>query len=77
MDNKVVFIVSKALIESGYITAKFNFRGVGASEGYHADGIGEVNDVLAVTQFVRQYYDKNNDLPLLLAGFPLVELSKS
>ncbi|MCO6432985.1 alpha/beta hydrolase [Nitrosomonas nitrosa] len=69
MDNKVVFIVSKALIESGYITAKFNFRGVGASEGHHADGIGEVNDVLAVTQFVRQHYDKNNHLPLLLAGF--------
>lgn len=69
MDNKVVFIVSKALIESGYVTAKFNFRGVGASEGHHADGIGEVNDVLAVTEFVRQHYDKNNDLPLLLAGF--------
>jgi uncharacterized protein len=69
MDNKVVYILSKALIESGYITAKFNFRGVGASEGKHADGIGETEDVLAVTQFVRQHFDEPSGLPLLLAGF--------
>lgn len=69
MDNKVVTILSKALVESRYLTAKFNFRGVGASEGKHAKGIGEVEDVLAVTQFVRQHYDQSNRLPLLLAGF--------
>ena len=57
MDNKVVYILSKALIESGYITVKFNFRGVGASEGNHAEGIGEVEDVLAVTQAIRHQYD--------------------
>ncbi|MDV6345460.1 alpha/beta hydrolase [Nitrosomonas sp. Is37] len=70
MDNKVVYILSKALIESGYITVKFNFRGVGASEGNHAEGIGEVEDVLAITQAIRHQYDIiPYQLPLLLAGF--------
>lgn len=70
MDNKVVYILAKALIEAGYITVKFNFRGVGASEGNHAGGVGEVEDVLAVTQFAREQYDLALDqLPLLLAGF--------
>lgn len=70
MDNKVVHILSKALIEEGYITVKFNFRGVGASEGKYADGTGEVEDVLAVTQSIRHRYDlKPHQLPLLLAGF--------
>ncbi|SDH00023.1 alpha/beta hydrolase [Nitrosomonas sp. Nm132] len=70
MDNKVVYILSKALLESGYLTVKFNFRGVGASEGSHAEGIGEIDDVLAVTQSTRHQYDIESDhLPLLLAGF--------
>lgn len=70
MDNKIVYILSKALIEAGYITVKFNFRGVGASEGNHAKGIGEVEDVLAITQSIRRQYDITpNHLPLLLAGF--------
>ena len=70
MDNKVVYILSKALLESGYLTVKFNFRGVGASEGNHAEGIGEIDDVLAVTQSIRHQYDIEPDhLPLLLAGF--------
>jgi alpha/beta superfamily hydrolase len=70
MDNKVVYILSKALIESGYITVKFNFRGVGASEGNYAEGIGEVEDVLAVAQAIRHQYDITPyPLPLLLAGF--------
>ncbi|SFM16039.1 hypothetical protein SAMN05421863_101545 [Nitrosomonas communis] len=70
MDNKIVYILSKALIESGYITVKFNFRGVGASEGDYAEGIGEVKDVLAVTQAIRHQYDIiPYQLPLLLAGF--------
>jgi alpha/beta superfamily hydrolase len=70
MDNKVVYILSKALLESGYLTVKFNFRGVGASEGSHAESIGEIDDVLAVTQSIRHQYDIESDhLPLLLAGF--------
>lgn len=70
MNNKIVYILSKALIELGYIAVKFNFRGVGASEGNHAEGIGEIEDVLTVTQSIRNQYDTASDhLPLLLAGF--------
>ena len=33
MNNKVVYTLFKALLELGFITVKFNFRGVGQSEG--------------------------------------------
>lgn len=70
MDNKVVYITNKALIEKGFITAKFNFRGVGASEGKYAEGVGEISDVLAITQFMQENYVATlNHSSLALAGF--------
>ncbi|MCC6916932.1 alpha/beta family hydrolase [Nitrosomonas sp.] len=70
MDNKIVYILSRAFIEQQYITVKFNFRGVGASEGSYADGKGEVEDVIAVTRAMREQYDTGPEpLPLILAGF--------
>lgn len=70
MDNKIVYILARAFIERQYITVKFNFRGVGQSEGDYAEGKGEIEDVLAVTQFMRDHYeDAQTPLPLLLAGF--------
>lgn len=70
MDNKIVYILVRALVEQRYITAKFNFRGVGASEGSYTEGKGEIEDVLAVTQSVRERYDTGTEpLPLTLAGF--------
>lgn len=70
MDNKVVYITNRALTEKGFITAKFNFRGVGASEGKYAEGVGEISDVLAVTRFMQEKYGVILDQPLLvLAGF--------
>lgn len=70
MDNKVVYITNKALIEKGFITAKFNFRGVGASEGKYAEGVGEISDVLAVTRFMQENYGATlNHALLVLAGF--------
>lgn len=70
MDNKVVYISNKALIEKGFITARFNFRGVGASEGKYAEGVGEISDVLAVNRFMQENYGAalNNAL-LVLTGF--------
>lgn len=70
MDNKIVYILARAFVEQRYITAKFNFRGVGESEGSYAKGKGEIEDVLAVTQSVRERYDTGTEpLPLILAGF--------
>src|ERR1700722_867472 len=48
MDNKVVATVARALNESGIPTVRFNFRGVGKSEGTFDAGIGETADAAAV-----------------------------
>lgn len=70
MDNKVVHTLFTTLLELGFLTAKFNFRGVGLSEGRFDHGSGEIDDVLAVTQTIRdQFSHQVADMPLLLAGF--------
>ena len=70
MDNKVVHTLFKALFELGFITVKFNYRGVGKSEGSYGDSLGETEDVIAVVEAIRSQFDaESNDLALLLAGF--------
>jgi alpha/beta superfamily hydrolase len=64
MDNKVAQTLARAVVQLGWRSVRFNFRGVGASQGTWDDGIGEVDDALAVIAALR---DAN--LPLLLAGF--------
>lgn len=64
MDNKVVQTLARALLQLGYRTARFNFRGVGASRGGWDEGRGEVDDALAVIAAQREA-----GLPLVLAGF--------
>ena len=44
LDNKVVQTLARALVELGYETWRPNFRGVGASEGMHDEGRGELED---------------------------------
>ena len=48
MDNKVVQTLARAYLQLGWQTVRFNFRGIGASEGAWNDGVGEVDDALAV-----------------------------
>ena len=70
MDNKVVHTLFTTLLALEFITAKFNFRGVGKSAGTLDHGIGEIEDVMAVTQTIRDQFNGHSaDLPLLLAGF--------
>jgi uncharacterized protein len=66
MDNKVVTTLAKTFVELGAVTLRFNFRGVGASEGEYTGGDGELDDLLSVAQFARQQF---GDLPLILSGF--------
>ncbi|MGH8028854.1 MAG: alpha/beta hydrolase [Arenimonas sp.] len=66
MHNKVVTTCARALTESGLAAVRFNFRGVGASEGGFDNGRGEVLDMLAVAQWVQQ---QRPDDALWLAGF--------
>jgi uncharacterized protein len=65
-DNKVVTTLAKAFHNLGYVTARPNFRGVGATSGSHDGGIGETDDLLAVTAYLRARYP---DGALILAGF--------
>jgi uncharacterized protein len=63
MDNKVVQTIARAFVQSGYTALRFNFRGVGASEGTHDEGRGEADDLLAVLEQLAP------SGPLCLAGF--------
>ena len=63
MDNKVVQTLARAMVQSGWESIRFNFRGVGASEGMHDAGKGEAQDLVEV---VRQVAPQG---PIALAGF--------
>ena len=53
MFNKVVTTLDRALGELGLTTVRFNFRGVGQSEGVHDEGRGEADDLVTVAEWVR------------------------
>ena len=53
MHNPVVEIVQNTYQEHGYATLRFNFRGVGSSQGHYDNGAGEQDDVRAAVAFVR------------------------
>jgi len=66
MHNKVVFQAAKALHARGATVLRFNFRGVGQSEGEHDDGRGEQDDVRAALDFLSAEFSGR---PVLLGGF--------
>jgi uncharacterized protein len=66
MHNKVVFHAAKAAVQLGLPCLRFNFRGVGESEGSYADGIGEQNDARAALDYLEARFPKT---PVCLMGF--------
>jgi hypothetical protein len=66
MHNKVVTIVERSMRELGLRTVRFNFRGVGTSDGEFDDGYGETDDLFAVAEWVRR---TRPDDVLWLGGF--------
>jgi uncharacterized protein len=66
MGNKVVWTLARAFQQLGAPTIRFNFRGVGASEGSHDGGRGEIADTLAMVAYGR---DRWPHAALWLAGF--------
>ncbi len=66
MHNKVVYQAAKTLHGFHLPVLRFNFRGVGLSEGTHDKGHGERDDVSAALNFLATEYPQ---VPLLLAGF--------
>ena len=63
LDNKVVQTLARAFTQAGWTAVRFNFRGIGGSEGPYDEGRGEVDDMLAVVQHVAPTGE------LALAGF--------
>ena len=66
MHNKVVYRIARGMRRAGAVVLRFNFRGVGRSEGVHDQGAGEVEDARAALEFLRARYP---DLPYSMAGF--------
>ena len=66
LDNKVAQTLARTLAELGYDAWRPNFRGVGASEGHHDEGRGEVADLAAVLAHARAVSDRSE---VVLAGF--------
>jgi uncharacterized protein len=66
MHNKVVYRIARGMRRAGAVVLRFNFRGVGRSEGVHDRGVGEVDDARAALGFLRERYA---GLPYSLAGF--------
>jgi len=66
MHSKVVYRMTRALRRSGSVVLRFNFRGVGRSEGNHDNGIGELEDARLLLDWLRSRYP---ELPFSTAGF--------
>lgn len=66
MENKVTQTLARTFVTLGYATARFNFRGVGESEGEHDRGHGEVDDMLVMLNHMQEQYP---GLPVALSGF--------
>jgi hypothetical protein len=66
MDNGVVMLAVRALVAAGGETLRFNFRGVGASDGEHDEGRGERLDLSAAIVALTA---RQPPLPLIVAGY--------
>jgi uncharacterized protein len=64
MQNKVVQTLAKAFVQNGWRAIRFNFRGVGASEGAYDEGRGEVDDLISMIEATCEAAQ-----PMALAGF--------
>lgn len=66
MHTRAVYHATKALSRVGAAVLRFNFRGVGASDGAHDGGPGEIADYRAALEYLAAQYP---GLPLWAAGF--------
>ncbi len=66
MHNKVVYRLARGLRRAGAVVLRFNFRGVGSSEGEHAHLHGEIEDARSALRWLRERYPA---LPFALSGF--------
>ncbi len=67
LSNKVTYQLARTALAQGLIALRFNFRGVGKSQGLHDEGRGETDDAVLLGASLRAAYPAS--LPLVLAGF--------
>ncbi len=53
MNNKIVYTLYRCFIDQGFSTLRFNFRGVGRSEGVYDKGEGELSDAAAALDWLQ------------------------
>jgi alpha/beta superfamily hydrolase len=66
MENNVVEAVTRRLLRDGFATLRFNFRGVGGSEGSYGNLLGECDDARAAVRFIRE---RTGFETVILAGY--------
>lgn len=66
LQNKVTYTLTRSFLRLGFTTLRFNFRGTEQSEGEFDNGIGELDDALAVIEWLRNTSPQN---PIWVAGF--------
>lgn len=55
MDDGRLRAISSAAVPEGFNSLRFNFRGVGKSQGHFGQGLGEIQDTIAAVQFLRDH----------------------
>ena len=66
MNNKVLRLVGRKLTERGFAVLRFNFRGVGRSQGVHDAGVGEIDDARAAFSFLFSQKEVDNQRAFIL-----------
>lgn len=67
MNNKVVYALYRSFVDQGFNTLRFNFRGVGRSEGTYDNGEGELNDAASALDWLQAH--NPNASACWVAGF--------
>jgi len=56
MNNKIVQLLYQTFVKRGFATLRFNFRGVGKSQGTFDNGVGELSDAASALDWVQQIH---------------------
>ena len=67
MNTKIIFRLYKIFVNNGFSAIRFNFRGVGKSNGMYDDGDGELSDATSILDWLQQY--NTNSKICWVAGF--------
>ena len=69
MDNNVVLALALGLAQEGFVTLRFNFRGVGGSQGEHTKGDRESEEVRGAIDFIKAWPDTIENIGLVGYSF--------